>query len=49
MPISKHYKGKGAEVMKAMVKKYGEKKGKEVFYATERKKSVGEHLYGDDK
>lgn len=37
MPISKHYKGKGEKVMKAMVKEYGEKKGKQVFYATENK------------
>jgi len=37
MPLSKHFGGKGAAVMKDMVKRYGEKKGKSVFYATENK------------
>ena len=38
MPVSKHYGGHGAEVMSAMTKEYGAKKGKQVFYATENKK-----------
>jgi len=38
MPISKHYKGKGKEVMRKMKKRYGKKKGEEVFYATENKR-----------
>ena len=53
MPISEYYGGKGEAVMKEMVKKYGAKKGKEVFYATankqktkKRKKSHEEILYG---
>lgn len=37
MPLSKHYKGKGAAVMADMKKRYGEKKAKQVFYATENK------------
>ena len=37
MPLSKHYKGRGAEVMASMKKQYGAKKGKRVFYATENK------------
>ena len=51
MPLSKHYSGHGEEVMRAMQKKYGKEKGKEVFYATEnkrkkKKKSAEETLYG---
>ena len=38
MPLSKHYKGHGSEVMKNMTKKYGAKKGKKVFYAIENKR-----------
>ena len=38
MPVSKHYGGHGREVMAAMTKEYGGKKGKQVFYATENKK-----------
>ena len=36
MPLSKHYKGKGEKVMRAMRKKYGDR-AEEVFYATEKK------------
>ena len=42
MPVSKYYKGHGEEVMAAMTKEYGAKKGKEVFYATANKKGMGE-------
>jgi hypothetical protein len=38
MPLSKHYGGHGAKVMKNMKKEYGEEKGKKVFYATENKR-----------
>jgi len=38
MPLSKHYKGKGREVMAKMKKQYGGEKGKRVFYATENKR-----------
>lgn len=34
MPLSKYFSGKGEKVMKAMKEKYGDKKGKQVFYAT---------------
>lgn len=37
MPLSKYFKGSGEKVMKNMKKKYGDKKGKEVFYATSNK------------
>ncbi len=45
MPVSKHYSGHGEEVMANMMKEYGAKKGKQVFYATEmkRKKGLKEH------
>jgi len=39
MPLSKYYGGKGKKVMKAMKKKYGEKKGKKIFYATANKQA----------
>ena len=38
MPLSKHYSGHGSEVMNKMTKKYGKKKAKKVFYATENKR-----------
>lgn len=38
MPLSKYFKGKGEKVMEAMKKQYGDKKGKQVFYATANKK-----------
>jgi hypothetical protein len=41
MPISKYYGGHGSKVMSAMQKQYGEKKGKQVFYATANKKGLG--------
>lgn len=37
MPVSKYYKGHGEEVMANMKKEYGEKKGKQVFYAVANK------------
>lgn len=38
MPINKYYSGHGKEVMTAMVKQYGKKKGKKIFYALKNKK-----------
>jgi len=40
MPVAKYFKGKGEKVMSNMKKEYGEKKGKEVFYATANKKGM---------
>lgn len=40
MPVSAYYKGKGDTVMNNMVKEYGPKKGKQVFYATANKKDA---------
>lgn len=34
MPLSKYFKGDGPEVMASMVKRYGPKEGKRMFYAT---------------
>lgn len=38
MPIGKHYRGHGSEVMASMRKTYGPEKAKRVFYATENKR-----------
>ena len=37
MPLSKYFRGAGAKVMDSMIQTYGEKKGKNVFYATANK------------
>jgi hypothetical protein len=37
MPLSKHFGGHGAKVMAEMKKRYGAKRGKRIFYATENK------------
>lgn len=37
-PIEQYFGGHGKEVMKNMIEKYGEEKGKRVFYATANKK-----------
>lgn len=34
MPLSRYFKGDGEEVMAGMVKRYGPKKGKRIFYST---------------
>ena len=52
MPLDKHYKGHGNEVMESMRKTYGNKdKAEQVFYALEnklkkkkKKKSIEENL-----
>ena len=46
MPLSKYYGGHGSDVMNKMKKKYGDKKGESVFYATANKKGLGpsEHV-----
>ncbi len=49
MPISEYFKGSGEEVMKSMVKRYGAKKGKSVFYATANKQKqspLKDHIAG---
>ena len=40
MPLSKYFKGHGEAVMKDMTKRYGDKKGKSVFYATANKRGM---------
>lgn len=41
MPLSKHYKGKGAKVMRKMKKTYkDEETAERVFYATENKRKA---------
>jgi hypothetical protein len=34
MPIREYYKGSGTKVMSSMKKRYGDKEGERVFYAT---------------
>ena len=36
MPLT----GKGAKIKRAMIKEYGVKKGKQVFYASQRKGTI---------
>ena len=40
MPIAAYYKGHGEKVMADMEKRYGEKEGKSVFYATANKRGM---------
>jgi len=40
MPIGEYFKGSGRKVMESMRTKYGDKKGKSVFYATANKKPM---------
>jgi len=40
MPVSGYYKGSGDKVMANMTKEYGDKKGKQVFYATANKRKM---------
>jgi len=37
MPVSRYFGGHGEEVLANMIKQYGAKKGKSVFYATANK------------
>lgn len=37
MPVKAYYKGHGLEVMRDMIARYGQKKGKSVFYAKANK------------
>jgi hypothetical protein len=49
MPVGAYFKGHGNEVMANMVKQYGAKKGKSVFYATANKRKVNPLDYVDGK
>jgi hypothetical protein len=40
MPVSEYYKGEGNKVMSSMKKRYGDKEGERVFYATANKKGM---------
>lgn len=40
MPVSSYFRGKGSSVMADMVKRYGDKKGKSVFYATAKARGL---------
>ncbi len=41
MPLDKYFHGKGEKVMASMKERYGEEKGKRVFYATNNKRKQG--------
>lgn len=54
MPIDKYFGGKGEKVMDDMTERYGEKKGKSVFYATANKnkkkgKKKGKPMFAKDQ
>ncbi len=40
MPLAKYFKNKGRKVMSDMQDRYGDKKGKSVFYATANKNGM---------
>lgn len=40
MPIDRYYKGEGSKVMSSMKKRYGDKEGERVFYATANAKGM---------
>ena len=40
MPVSEYYKGEGSKVMSDMKRRYGEKGGERVFYATANKRGM---------
>jgi hypothetical protein len=40
MPLSKYFKGEGPKVMGNMQDRYGDDKGKKVFYATANKNNM---------
>src|SRR5579859_2345078 len=47
MPVSAYYKGSGNKVMDSMTSRYGDKKGKQVFYATAQKQGLKPAFAGD--
>lgn len=48
MPISKYYKGRGEEVLKGMVERYGPEEGRSVFYATAKERDMNPEDNEDD-
>jgi len=40
MPIKEYFKGEGTKVMSSMKKRYGDKEGERVFYATANKRGM---------
>lgn len=49
MPVSEYFKGSGEKVMSSMKGQYGDKKGKQVFYATANKKGMNRPGKGKKK
>lgn len=40
MPVSAYFKGKGDRVLADLIRRYGEKKGRAVFYALAAKRNL---------
>jgi hypothetical protein len=40
MPIERYFQGAGRKIMESMRKKYGDRKGEQVFYATAEKRKM---------
>jgi hypothetical protein len=40
MPLAKYFRGKGEQVLSDMQDRYGDDKGKKVFYATAEKRGM---------
>lgn len=40
MPVKEYFKGSGSKVMSKMKSKYGDEKGKSIFYATANKQDM---------
>ena len=40
VPLSEYFKGDGRKVLADFVKRYGEKRGKRIFYATANKRGL---------
>jgi len=40
MPLSEYFKGDGKKILADFVKRYGEKRGKRIFYATANKRGL---------
>ena len=40
MPLSEYFKGDGRKVLADFVRRYGEKRGKRLFYATANKRGL---------
>ena len=49
MPLSEYFKGDGRKILADFVKRYGEAKGKRMFYATANKRGLAPKRHGRKK